>query len=90
MPRSWRNLVFGILAVASVSFCAVSFGTQSEAGQANTDGGFRVAGVIVSARTGEPLVQARVTLVSTKDRREALAVITQEDGRFEFKGLSAG
>jgi hypothetical protein len=49
-----------------------------------------VAGVIVSARTGEPLVQARVTLVSTKDRREALAVITQEDGRFEFKGLSAG
>ncbi len=48
-----------------------------------------MAGVVVSAKTGAPLGQARVMLIDTKNRREAVSMITQEDGRFEFAGLSA-
>jgi protocatechuate 3,4-dioxygenase beta subunit len=70
--------------------CAPCLAKQSDPGAAKTSGAFRVAGVVASAKTGEPLGQARVTLVSTKNEREAVSMITQEDGRFAFSGLSAG
>jgi uncharacterized protein (DUF2141 family) len=83
-------LLSGIAGIAFGLICAPCFGGQAGAGTAHTDGGFRIAGVIVSARTGEPLGQARVMLASTKNRREAVSMITQEGGRFEFTGLVAG
>jgi hypothetical protein len=35
-------------------------------------------------------METRITLVNTKNRREARWMITREDGRFEFSGLGAG
>ena len=70
--------------------CTPCFGRQDGAAAKKANGGFRVAGVVVSAKTGEPLAQARITLVSTKDDRQGVSMVTQEDGRFEFGGLSAG
>lgn len=69
--------------------CAPGFGKQSE-DHAKANGTFRVAGVVVSAKTGEPLAQARVTLVSTRDASQAVTMITQEGGRFDFGELRAG
>jgi uncharacterized protein (DUF2141 family) len=90
MQNRWQKLLPGIAGIAFSLICAPCFGGQAGAGTAHTDGGFRIAGVIVSARTGEPLGQARVMLANTKNRREAISMITQEGGRFEFTGLVAG
>ncbi|HEX4544102.1 MAG TPA: carboxypeptidase regulatory-like domain-containing protein [Candidatus Acidoferrum sp.] len=90
MPRIWSNRVFGVVGVACGLLCAPCFASQNSAGGVETSGAFGVEGVVVSAKTGEPLAQARVTLVSTKNAREAVSMITQEDGRFAFSGLSAG
>jgi hypothetical protein len=46
--------------------------------------------VVVSSTSGTPLKDTRVTLVNTKNRREAVWIITREDGRFAFAGLGAG
>lgn len=51
---------------------------------------FRVAGVVVSASSGAPLGQTRVSLVSTKNPRDAASLITQQDGRFAFSGVPPG
>jgi hypothetical protein len=77
-------------AVAGRLLCTPCFARQDSTPAKRANGGFRVAGVVVSAKTGEPLAQARITLVSTKDERRGVSMVTQEDGRFEFAGLSAG
>jgi len=51
---------------------------------------FRAAGIVVSDATGTPLAQTRVTLVDRDNPRKAPWIITGEDGRFEFRRLSAG
>jgi Carboxypeptidase regulatory-like domain len=93
MQTVMRNCLFAMAAVVSGMLCASS----SFAAQGNPGGtkpaaaaGFKVAGVVVSSTTGTPLRDARVTLVNTKNRREAVWMITREDGRFEFAGLGAG
>ena len=90
MRRGWRSQVFGVIAVVYALLSTPCFARQNNAGGAKTIGAFRVEGVVVSAKTGAPLAQARVTLVSTKNSREALWMVTHEDGRFEFSGLIAG
>lgn len=90
MQRVWRSRVFGVIAVVCGLLCTPCFARQNSTDGAKTVGAFRVEGVVVSAKTGEPLAQARVTLVSTKNAREAVWMITQEDGRFAFSGLIAG
>jgi len=51
---------------------------------------FRIAGLVVSANTGQPLGRARVILADTKNRRRSQTLITAEDGRFQFEHLPAG
>src|SRR5258708_33555989 len=88
-----RNCFFAMAAVVCGLFCASSFfGAQDNPSRTNSaaDTGFKVAGVVVSSTTGTPLKDTRVTLVNTRSRREAVWIITREDGRFEFAGLAAG
>src|SRR5258707_12849924 len=86
------SCLFVMLALVCGMFCAsYSFGAQVNRSGANPGAaGFKVAGVVVSSTTGTPLRDTRVTLVNTKNRREAVWIITREDGRFEFEGLAAG
>src|SRR5258708_27728392 len=93
MQTVMRNCVLAVVAVACGTFCASSsFGEQDNPSGTNpaAAAGFKVAGVVVSSTTGTPLRETRVTLVNTKNRREAVWIITREDGRFEFAGLAAG
>lgn len=80
----------GVVAAAGALLCAASFAGQSNGTNAKASGRYRVAGEVVSAKTGDPLGHARVTLASTKNPREAASVVTDESGRFEFTGLGAG
>jgi hypothetical protein len=81
-----------MVAVVCGTFCASSsFGAQDPSGtKPAATAGFKVAGVVVSSTTGTLLRETRVTLVNTKNRRQAVWIITREDGRFEFAGLGGG
>jgi uncharacterized protein (DUF2141 family) len=51
---------------------------------------FKIAGTVVSATTGAPLAQARISITETADRAKATSMLTSEDGHFEFAQLKAG
>ena len=90
MRRKRRNFFVGIAYLACAVFCLPILGKQSNNSGATSEQSFRVAGVAVDANTGSPLSKARVSLASTRNRKESIWVITREDGRFEFTGLAAG
>lgn len=91
MKESWRGWRLGVIAAACSVTCASCLAGQTDAGAAAKTGGpFRVAGVVVNAKTGEPLGQARINLQSTKNADEAVSMTTPPDGRFAFGGLDAG
>src|SRR5260221_8198480 len=93
MQTAIRHCLFAMAAVVCGILCASSSGgAQDNPGGTKVPAaaGFKVAGVVVSSTSGTPLRETRVTLVNTKNRREAVWIITREDGRFEFAGLGAG
>jgi Carboxypeptidase regulatory-like domain len=50
----------------------------------------KIAGTVVSAVTGMPLGQARISISDTKNRANILWMTTSENGRFEFDHVPAG
>jgi hypothetical protein len=51
---------------------------------------YKIAGTVVSAMTGAPLSQARISIAETGERGKLVSMITSEDGHFEFPQLKAG
>jgi Carboxypeptidase regulatory-like domain len=51
---------------------------------------YRVAGTAVNDADGAPLGRTRVSLAEVQDRRKAESIITEADGRFEFRNVPAG
>jgi len=51
---------------------------------------FRITGTVVSATTGAPLAQARISLAETKNRENVASLVTNDSGHFEFSQLKAG
>lgn len=52
--------------------------------------GYRIAGVVVSSVTGQPLPGVTVAITPTDDRQSSRTMETGADGRFAFAGLPAG
>src|SRR5208283_195901 len=50
----------------------------------------KIAGTVVSATTGAPLAQTRVSIADTKNRANMRWMVTNESGRFEFGQVPAG
>ncbi len=75
-------------------FLSAGFAQQHPAtSAAPSPQGFRIAGMIVSSVTGQPVALASVAIapVSQTGPREVLkSVTTAEDGRFSFAGLARG
>lgn len=92
MQTVMRSCFLAMVTVGCGMSWASSFGAQGDPSGTNpaAAAGFKVAGVVVSSTTGTPLRETRVTLASTKNRREAVWMITRGDGRFEFAGLGPG
>ncbi len=55
--------------------------------------GFRIAGIVVNALTGQPIASASVAIAPLshgEERDISKSVMTESDGRFSFAGLSRG
>lgn len=86
--------------IAALAFALAGAGAMLSAqtapiGRARPDpampgGPFKIAGVVVSDKTGGPLGRARVTIFETANPRSRAATVTGADGHFEFDHLSAG
>ena len=70
----------GLLAACCLSFAA----------DAPPAGSRTIGGVVVNARTGQPVESATVELDFTGNRRQAGQIMTDEEGRFAFDGLPDG
>src|SRR5271165_3269794 len=92
MPRclSWTNSLLGIMALCVVLNPAFVSCQTTAASRPAAAGGYRIAGRVVSKSDGHPLDHAGVGVVDVKNRKNFQVMITSEDGRFMFQGLTAG
>lgn len=78
------------------TLCLLNAGTQIAAQTRGTSqdstpsSGYRIAGTVVNKIDGHPLARARVTVQDTKSPDKFEAVVTAEDGKFEFTGVPPG
>jgi Carboxypeptidase regulatory-like domain len=80
-------VMVGILALLSFQYSAA----QADNGpQQSFGGGFRIAGHVVNAKTGYPLARARVSITDTRNAQRSLSMLTSDEGKFEFNGVTAG
>jgi len=64
---------------------------EANGGQQQSLGGsFRIAGHVVNSKTGYPLARARVTITDARNPQRVLSILTSDDGKFEFSGVTAG
>jgi len=87
------RMVLAVLGAALIQLAgARAAQTQNPAPQASSRVGqtFKIAGTVVSATTGAPLSQARISVAETRDRARAISMVTSEDGHFKFSQLKPG
>jgi Carboxypeptidase regulatory-like domain len=88
--RRLRPLAGFALGLVLLHVNAVSGQSPGSEHTATVDAKFRVAGTVVSATTGTPLAQARVSIIDVTNRSNRQSMLTSEDGHFEFNRLRAG
>jgi hypothetical protein len=88
---SWNRMAVHAVALTFAVSGAV-VGAQTTPGDRGSALGaeYKISGTIVNSLNGAPLGQARVSLIDTKIRTQAVSMITSENGYFEFRGLPAG
>jgi len=102
-PRSCKALTRLLAAIAVTCFFTpwIAGGQSATRGKpspavsngahaAGSGGGYRIAGIVVSKIDGRPLSRAQITVRNAKDEQQSESVITDEGGRFEFRGVPAG
>ena len=52
------------------------------------NGPYRIAGVVVNAKTNSPLAHASVRILDSRDQRSNRTVIASDDGHFEFRVMA--
>ena len=88
--RSLRRSVHlsQLLALVAVSCVAISGCAQAQMESSDRKqiaaGPYRIAGMVVNAKAGNPLAFCRVILTDVGNRQSVQSVITGDDGRFEF------
>jgi hypothetical protein len=86
-PSSIRS---SLLMVALCLLAAKALAAGQVRNGSQSDGGYRIAGTVVSIVDGHPLGRARISLKNTKDPQKLQSMVTSEDGRFGFAQLPAG
>jgi Carboxypeptidase regulatory-like domain len=62
----------------------------STASAQNASGGYRIAGRVIDAVTGDPVARAVVSVLTTEDYKVIASSLTDAEGHFSFSGLAAG
>jgi len=62
----------------------------TQAAPQKTASGYRIAGTVVNAGTGEPVSRAMVTVLNEANRETVGSAETDNEGRFAIEGLAAG
>jgi protocatechuate 3,4-dioxygenase beta subunit len=62
----------------------------SAASAQNASGGYRIAGRVVDAVTGDPVARAVVSVLTQEDYKIIASSLTDAEGHFSFSGLAAG
>ena len=85
--RGWLagRLAGGLLLFYAVALVTAQNSAATQAQAANAP--FRIAGMVVSSTGGNPLPRARVTIVDDKNPERRQSMVTEEDGRFDFRVL---
>src|ERR1700733_8568945 len=92
----FRVFLFACIFAGSLLCLTEAGGGQTSARPSpSAANGFRISGTVVDREGGQMLPNARVTIHSTEIRPAesgdpAQTVTTDEEGRFEFRGLKAG
>ena len=91
-----RSLRLTLLALSCLEIVIVT----GQPSPAQTQGGYRIAGTVLSATSGAPLADARIFIVDVstrqnqdrqnQDPKNQKSVVTKEDGRFAFTQVPAG
>jgi hypothetical protein len=91
--RAYRRMhlpaLFALALFGTVPCFSLRAQAPSAPRKAATSGKYTISGTVVSAATGTPLAQARVTLTDTRNSRNTASLLTGEDGRFAFRQLGA-
>jgi len=92
--RAYHRVHLPALFALALFATALCFSLRAQAPgaprKAAIGGKYTISGTVVSAATGTPLAQARVTLTDTRNSRNTASLLTGEDGRFAFGQLEAG
>jgi hypothetical protein len=86
-PTSIRSSLL-MVALCLLEAKALAAGQVANASQG--DGGYRIAGTVVSMVDGHPLSRARISLKNVKDPQKPQSMVTSEDGKFQFAEVPAG
>jgi hypothetical protein len=87
--RLWLTAFAFLAALAFASTFALAQGAPASAGSLSTSGPYRIAGVVVSGVTGEPIRRASVAALTEADSHTVATVLTDDEGRFSLNGLAA-
>jgi Carboxypeptidase regulatory-like domain len=79
-----------MLALCSSLLSLMTVFAQDSASRVTAEEGFRIAGVVVDATSGQPLENARVFIGAPAVPNSGQSVTTAEDGRFTFESLARG
>jgi 5-hydroxyisourate hydrolase-like protein (transthyretin family) len=72
------------------AFLAALFLCASAASAQNASPGYRIAGRVVDAVTGDPVARTLVSVLTEKEYKVQASTLTDAEGRFSFTGLAAG
>lgn len=81
--RSIRQMI-ELVMVCAVLSCSAQAQIEPAGRTQIPSGPYHIAGTVVSAKGGNPLGRARVTIGDAKHRESVQSIITGDDGRFEF------
>ena len=72
------------------AFLAAFLLCASAASAQNASAGYRIAGRVVDAVTGDPVARAVVSVLTQEDYKIIASSLTDAEGHFSFSGLAAG
>lgn len=89
MSQSLNRRMVVAAVVAVIALAAASAQSGSPARSAYAAHGYRVAGTVVNATTGEPVRGAAVALLTVADSQVVASTESGDDGQFAMEGISA-